>query len=144
MLEGISEPKQRIGRENELLRRLQKLSGKLLRQTNKELLLQEILNQANPWFILLTCFLALMANLVPVSGLALILRPDARCCSARQLCNAASLRPTARSWIPPWISSPLSWPSTVAPDPSATATNWRMVPSPELMPSSHGWSGSAA
>ena len=46
MLEGISEPKQRIGRENELLRRLQKLSGKLLRQTNKELLLQEILNQA--------------------------------------------------------------------------------------------------
>ena len=46
MLEGISGPKQRISRENELLRRLQKLSGKLLRQTNKELLLQEILNQA--------------------------------------------------------------------------------------------------
>ena len=46
MVEGISEPKQRISRENELLRRLQKLSGKLLRQTNKELLLQEILNQA--------------------------------------------------------------------------------------------------
>ncbi|MCC7039986.1 MAG: rod shape-determining protein MreD [Burkholderiales bacterium] len=37
---------------------------------------EEILKQANPWFILLTCFLALMANLVPVSGLALILRPD--------------------------------------------------------------------
>lgn len=46
MLEGMSEPKQQIGREPELLRRLQKLSGKLLRQTNKELLLQEILNQA--------------------------------------------------------------------------------------------------
>ena len=46
MLEGMSEPKQQIGREPELLRRLQKLSGKLLRQTNKELLLPEILNQA--------------------------------------------------------------------------------------------------
>ena len=46
MLEGMSEPKQQIGREPELLRRLQKLSGKLLRQTNKEFLLPEILNQA--------------------------------------------------------------------------------------------------
>lgn len=37
---------------------------------------EEILRQANPWFVLLTCFLALLANLVPLSGVALALRPD--------------------------------------------------------------------
>ncbi len=37
---------------------------------------EEILRQANPWFILLTFFLGLMANLVPASGLTLLLRPD--------------------------------------------------------------------
>ncbi|MGW5494065.1 hypothetical protein [Streptomyces olivaceoviridis] len=30
-------------------------------------------------------------------------------------------------------------PSTVAPSPSGTATNWRTVPLPELMPSGQGW-----
>jgi rod shape-determining protein MreD len=37
---------------------------------------EEILRQVNPWFILLTLFLALVVNLIPVSGLALTLRPD--------------------------------------------------------------------
>lgn len=37
---------------------------------------EEILRQVNPWFILLTCFLGLVANMVPASGLALVLRPD--------------------------------------------------------------------
>jgi rod shape-determining protein MreD len=37
---------------------------------------EEILRQVNPWFILLTCFLGLLANLAPVSGLALALYPD--------------------------------------------------------------------
>jgi len=37
---------------------------------------EEILRQVNPWFILLTFFLALLANAAPVSGLALALRPD--------------------------------------------------------------------
>ena len=46
MLGANFELQQRVNRENELLRRLQKLSGKLLRQTDKELLLQEILHHA--------------------------------------------------------------------------------------------------
>lgn len=46
MLGANLELQQRVNRENELLRRLQKLSGKLLRQTDKELLLQEILHHA--------------------------------------------------------------------------------------------------
>ena len=37
---------------------------------------EEILRQVNPWFILLTFFLALLANLVPASGLVLAVRPD--------------------------------------------------------------------
>jgi rod shape-determining protein MreD len=37
---------------------------------------EEILKQVNPWFILLTCFLGLIANMVPASGLTLALRPD--------------------------------------------------------------------
>lgn len=37
---------------------------------------EEILKQANPWFILLTFLLGLMASLVPASGIALLLRPD--------------------------------------------------------------------
>jgi len=37
---------------------------------------EEILRQVNPWFILVTCFLGLIANMAPVSGLALVLRPD--------------------------------------------------------------------
>jgi rod shape-determining protein MreD len=37
---------------------------------------EEILRQVNPWFILLTFFLGLMANLAPASGLTLALRPD--------------------------------------------------------------------
>jgi rod shape-determining protein MreD len=37
---------------------------------------EEILRQVNPWFILVTCFLGLVANMAPVSGLALVLRPD--------------------------------------------------------------------
>jgi len=37
---------------------------------------EEILKQVNPWFILLTCFLGLIANMVPASGIALVLRPD--------------------------------------------------------------------
>src|SRR5262245_17434740 len=37
---------------------------------------EEILRQVNPWFILLTFFLALVVNLVPASGLVLALRPD--------------------------------------------------------------------
>lgn len=37
---------------------------------------EEILRQVNPWFILLTFFLALLLNLVPASGLVLALRPD--------------------------------------------------------------------
>ena len=37
---------------------------------------EEILRQVNPWFILLTFFIALMLNLVPASGLVLALRPD--------------------------------------------------------------------
>ncbi|MDH6228686.1 hypothetical protein M2169_005656 [Streptomyces sp. MJP52] len=52
-----------------------------------------------------------------------------------------SVSPNAWSWTPPQVSSPVTWPSTVAPRPSGTATNWRTVPRPELMPSSQGWSG---
>ena len=37
---------------------------------------EEILRQANPWFILLTFFLGLLANVSPASGLTLALRPD--------------------------------------------------------------------
>ncbi|MCC6193596.1 MAG: rod shape-determining protein MreD [Burkholderiales bacterium] len=37
---------------------------------------EEILRQVNPWFILLTFFVALLLNLVPASGLVLALRPD--------------------------------------------------------------------
>jgi rod shape-determining protein MreD len=37
---------------------------------------EEILRQVNPWFILLTFFLALLANIAPAAGLALALRPD--------------------------------------------------------------------
>jgi rod shape-determining protein MreD len=37
---------------------------------------QEILLPARPWFIVLTLVLALFANLLPLSGLALALRPD--------------------------------------------------------------------
>jgi rod shape-determining protein MreD len=37
---------------------------------------EEILRQVNPWFILVTCFLGLIANMAPVSGLVLVLRPD--------------------------------------------------------------------
>ena len=37
---------------------------------------EEILKQANPWFILFTFFLGLAANLVPVTGVGLVLRPD--------------------------------------------------------------------
>jgi len=37
---------------------------------------EEILRQVNPWFILLTFLLGLVANLFPVSGIGLVLRPD--------------------------------------------------------------------
>ena len=37
---------------------------------------EEILRQVNPWFILLTCLLGLLANVAPASGLVLELRPD--------------------------------------------------------------------
>ena len=37
---------------------------------------EEILRPVNPWFILLTFFLALLANIAPAPGLALMLRPD--------------------------------------------------------------------
>ena len=37
---------------------------------------EEILRQVNPWFILLTFFVALLLNLVPASRLVLELRPD--------------------------------------------------------------------
>jgi rod shape-determining protein MreD len=37
---------------------------------------EEILRQVNPWFILLTFFLAILLNLVPASGMVLALRPD--------------------------------------------------------------------
>jgi rod shape-determining protein MreD len=37
---------------------------------------EEILRPARPWFIALTLVLALFANLLPLSGIALALRPD--------------------------------------------------------------------
>ena len=37
---------------------------------------EEILRPARPWFVLLTLVLALVANLLPLSGAALALRPD--------------------------------------------------------------------
>lgn len=37
---------------------------------------EEILRPVNSWFVLLTLLLALLANIVPLSGLALTLRPD--------------------------------------------------------------------
>lgn len=37
---------------------------------------EEILRTVNPWFILLTFFLAFVANIAPASGLTLVLRPD--------------------------------------------------------------------
>ena len=37
---------------------------------------EEILRPAKPWFIVLTLVLALVANLVPLEGVALALRPD--------------------------------------------------------------------
>lgn len=37
---------------------------------------EEILKQANPWFVMLTCFLGLVANVAPVTGVALVLWPD--------------------------------------------------------------------
>ncbi len=37
---------------------------------------EEILRQVNPWFILLTFFLALLANIAPASGIVLAVRPD--------------------------------------------------------------------
>ncbi|MCC7328289.1 MAG: rod shape-determining protein MreD [Burkholderiales bacterium] len=37
---------------------------------------EEILRQANPWFILLTFFLALLANIAPASEVTRMLRPD--------------------------------------------------------------------
>jgi len=37
---------------------------------------EEILRPVKRWFIALTLFLALLANLVPLSGVALVLRPD--------------------------------------------------------------------
>jgi rod shape-determining protein MreD len=37
---------------------------------------EEILRPARPWFVVLTLVLALVANLLPLSGAALALRPD--------------------------------------------------------------------
>ena len=37
---------------------------------------EEILHPAQPWFIVLTLLVALFANLLPLSGIALALRPD--------------------------------------------------------------------
>src|SRR5215831_1846709 len=37
---------------------------------------EEILLPVQPWFVLLTLFLALLANIVPVSGFAQTLKPD--------------------------------------------------------------------
>ena len=37
---------------------------------------EEILRPVNPWFILLTFLLGLLANMTPSSGIALILKPD--------------------------------------------------------------------
>jgi rod shape-determining protein MreD len=37
---------------------------------------EEILLAVNPWFVLLTLFLGLVANILPLSGVALVLRPD--------------------------------------------------------------------
>ena len=37
---------------------------------------EEILRQVNPWFILITFFFGLLANIAPASGVTLALRPD--------------------------------------------------------------------
>jgi hypothetical protein len=37
---------------------------------------EEILRQVNPWWILFTCFLGLLGNLAPASGIVLVVRPD--------------------------------------------------------------------
>ena len=37
---------------------------------------EEILRPVNPWFILLTFFFGLLGNLVPASGIMLLLKPD--------------------------------------------------------------------
>ena len=37
---------------------------------------EEILKPAKPWFVVLTLALALLANTLPTSGVALALRPD--------------------------------------------------------------------
>ena len=37
---------------------------------------EEILLPVRPWFIVLTLLVALLANTVPMSGLALTLKPD--------------------------------------------------------------------
>ena len=37
---------------------------------------EEILLAVHPWFVLLTLFLGLVANILPLSGVALVLRPD--------------------------------------------------------------------
>ena len=51
---------------------------------------------------------------------------------------APGLAAKAWSWMPPCFSSPVTCPSTVAPSPRGMATNWRMVPLPDAMPSSQG------
>ncbi|CAM5605228.1 hypothetical protein SVIOM342S_00894 [Streptomyces violaceorubidus] len=43
--------------------------------------------------------------------------------SSRQRASSVSLRVNACNWTPPQTSSPVTWPSTVAPMPSGTATN---------------------
>ncbi|MET9190633.1 tryptophan--tRNA ligase, partial [Streptomyces tendae] len=43
--------------------------------------------------------------------------------SSRQRASSASPRVNACNWTPPQTSSPVTWPSTVAPMPSGTATN---------------------
>ena len=37
---------------------------------------EEILRQVNPWWILFSCFLGLLGNLAPASGVTLVVRPD--------------------------------------------------------------------
>jgi len=37
---------------------------------------EEILRQVNPWWILFSCFLGLLGNLAPASGITLVVRPD--------------------------------------------------------------------
>ena len=61
-----------------------------------------------------------------------------RTCAASRREIDRAFGSTTVSWIPPLVSRPVTCPSTVTPSPSGAATNWRIIPSPALIPSSHG------